>query len=171
MTNRDMLRSLDRKIATSVQQWSSIAPRFWNFLARFALYGFVLEATIFAFVLPWRPWVTLALTAVACYAVTLLVQVVIRRKRPRELPQGFKLWIHTYSFPSAHASSSFACAVLGSFAALAYVPDAAPVVIAANFLLAALIALSRVVVGVHYPSDVIAGTFLGSTLALFAVLA
>jgi undecaprenyl-diphosphatase len=57
------------------------------------------------------------------------------------------------SFPSGHASSSFACAtVLGAFEPRLRVP---------LFALATLIALSRTYVGVHYPLDVIAGAAWG----------
>lgn len=142
----------------------------WSFFARYAMYFYVLEAAVLAFVLPWSSWITLALSAVGCYAAVLLVQVIVRRKRPQPLPHGFKLWVHTYSFPSAHASSSFACSVLASTAALAFAPSMAPVVIALNFLIACGIALSRVVVGVHYPSDVAVGACFGTLLSLWLVL-
>ena len=63
----------------------------------------------------------------------------------------------TSSFPSGHASSSFACAlVLARFAPRLTIP---------LFVLAALIAVSRVYVGVHYPLDILAGAVLGTVLA------
>jgi undecaprenyl-diphosphatase len=58
-----------------------------------------------------------------------------------------------YAFPSGHAATSFAGATVLSRAA----PRLAPVF----FLLAAAVAWSRVYVGVHYPSDVLAGAVLG----------
>ena len=61
------------------------------------------------------------------------------------------------SFPSGHAATSFAAAVVLA----AYVPRLAP----ALFTLAVLIAFSRVYVGVHYPVDVIAGAVLGAAVA------
>jgi undecaprenyl-diphosphatase len=62
------------------------------------------------------------------------------------------------SFPSGHASSSFACAtVLSSFEPRLRVP---------LYALAALIALSRTYVGVHYPLDVLAGAAWGVLVGL-----
>jgi undecaprenyl-diphosphatase len=60
---------------------------------------------------------------------------------------------HTHSFPSGHATTSFACATVLAFAL--------PRVRVPLLLLAAAIAWSRVYVGVHYPLDVIAGALLG----------
>jgi membrane-associated phospholipid phosphatase len=61
------------------------------------------------------------------------------------------------SLPSGHAATSFAGAVV-----LTYLfPRGAP----AFFLLAIAIAFSRVYVGVHFPSDVLAGAALGAGVA------
>jgi undecaprenyl-diphosphatase len=65
---------------------------------------------------------------------------------------------HSHSFPSGHAATSFACAtVLGA---------AAPRFRFWLFVLATLIAWSRVYNGVHYPLDVLAGAVLGLAIGL-----
>ena len=61
------------------------------------------------------------------------------------------------SFPSGHAATSFAGATL---LALALPRLAWPLLV-----LAAAIGWSRVYVGVHWPSDVLAGALLGAALA------
>lgn len=63
-----------------------------------------------------------------------------------------------YSFPSGHTLHAVSFAVLGAH----YLPELA--VPLAGF--AFLVALSRVVLGLHYPTDVAAGALLGGGLAL-----
>ena len=63
----------------------------------------------------------------------------------------------TPSFPSGHAAAAFACATL-----LAWLTPLPKVPL---FVLAALIAFSRVYVGVHYPLDAIGGAVLGVATA------
>ncbi|MGZ4396964.1 MAG: phosphatase PAP2 family protein [Gaiellaceae bacterium] len=69
------------------------------------------------------------------------------------------------SFPSGHASSSFACAI-----ALVWFVRRRRVR-AGQLLLAAAIAASRAYVGVHYPFDVLAGALLGSLIGCLTILA
>ena len=62
-----------------------------------------------------------------------------------------------YSFPSGHTLHAVSfTSVFGSF-------DPLLLVVAAPF--AVLVALSRIVLGLHYPSDVLAGAAIGAALA------
>lgn len=91
------------------------------------------------------------------YALNTALKMAVRRPRP-ELP-GLPALAPTptqLSFPSAHSSTSFA-------AALAYRRLGLPG--APLYGLAGALALSRLYLGLHYPSDVLAGAALGSGLA------
>lgn len=92
------------------------------------------------------------------YAVKLVV------RRPRPVLEGLPPLggaPSSLSFPSAHATSSFACAT----AMTRIAPEAAVL-----FILAAAIAACRPYLGMHYPSDVLAGALLGTALGLVVPL-
>jgi undecaprenyl-diphosphatase len=106
-----------------------------------------------------------ALTTFAADSLSFGVKDLTDRTRPFEAHREIHplYVVHSSSFPAGHASTAFAGAVFLSFV----VPRLAPLFV----LLAALIGLSRVYVGVHYPTDVLAGALLGSVVGAAAALA
>jgi membrane-associated phospholipid phosphatase len=106
--------------------------------------------------------VLVLLADAAAFGVSDLVKGVVGERRPR----GYDPLIpfpQSSSFPSGHATVSFACATVLSV----LVPRAAP----AFFALAAAIAYSRLYLGVHWPGDVVAGAALGVLTALLLLAA
>lgn len=103
-----------------------------------------------------REWLRADGVIGAAYLANQLVKVAVRRRRP-EL-DGLPRLAHVgsgLSFPSAHATASFAA--VQAFRALG-----AP--LAPLLALATALAASRVWLGVHYPSDVAAGAALGTAI-------
>ena len=103
-------------------------------------------------------WLLCAALGPAMIVLNYAVKVLVRRERPvldGLPPLGGAP--SSLSFPSAHASSSFACATAMTRVA----PEAAVL-----FLLAAVISLGRPYLGMHYPSDVLAGAALGVAVGL-----
>ena len=90
-----------------------------------------------------------------------LVKNSLRRPRPQETVPGFRSLIRAsdqFSFPSGHSSGAF---LLATALLLIYGPVAAPL-----FLWAFAVALSRILLGVHFPGDILAGALMGSGIAL-----
>jgi undecaprenyl-diphosphatase len=133
-------------------------------LSRIGSFGIVwiLIAAVVAFVLR-RP-TALPLTFMAVLlgeSVQRIGKSLIDRQRPAfRYPDPAPLMQipHTHSFPSGHATVSFACA--GTLAAFV-----SRRVAIAFYVLAALIAWSRVYVGGHYPLDVLVGALIGIGIA------
>ena len=86
-----------------------------------------------------------------------ILKNVIARIRPYEVIEGLHLLIerqHDFSFPSGHACAAFS----GAMALYRTIPRRYGI---CALVFAGLIALSRLYVGVHYPTDVMAGVLIG----------
>ncbi len=87
----------------------------------------------------------------------------LKRRRPQEAVPGFRSLITAsdqFSFPSGHSSGAFLLATV-----LVVVYGGAAAVI---YLWAGAVALSRVLLGVHFPGDTAAGALIGSAVALLS---
>jgi undecaprenyl-diphosphatase len=114
------------------------------------------------------PVVSLALASIAA-ATT---KSIVGRARP---PLSLHLVSETdASFPSGHATNSTAVFVTIALVAAVYVcrrPIVRIVSVLASTLLAGTVGISRLILGVHWPSDVVAGWALGLTVALSVTIA
>lgn len=108
-----------------------------------------------------RVGLVMFLTLALCALITnLILKPLVARPRPCHVSPEVPLLIPCpmdYSFPSGHTVSSFAAAVI--------ILCVNPIFGIFAFFLAALIAFSRLYLFVHYPSDVLAGTLFGISMA------
>lgn len=157
---RSPLRSLDERLLRVIRTRGHGDPRVERAVARFSQLGehggvwLAIGAVGWALDRPRAGQWSRAVGAVGgTYALNTAIKLAVRRRRP-EL-SGLPALAGTptqLSFPSAHASTSFAAA--GLYARLG---------LPASLLygLAVKLSLSRLYLGVHYPSDVLAGAALG----------
>ena len=97
-------------------------------------------------------------SAALAYAVAFAVHHIRARPRPYETHHISHPWSNTTdaSFPSDHASVSYAIA----FAVVAFDPLAGAIFLV-FVTVATIIAVGRLFIGAHYPSDVLVGLFIG----------
>lgn len=87
----------------------------------------------------------------------------LKRRRPEQFVPGFRSLIvasDQFSFPSGHSSAAF---LLVTCLCVLYGAAAAPLLI-----WAVTVGVSRVLLGVHFPGDILAGASMGTLIALFA---
>ena len=159
-----MLTDLDLELRSWVvtHRYGWLDPIFegLTYIGSFGILWLILAAAI-SILSRSRPWLWLhvGVTILAAEAASGGLKLLLRRDRPAGAdPLPLVDLPATYSLPSGHATVSFACATMLALAV--------PKLLAPLYALAALVAFSRVYVGVHYPSDIVAGAVLGIVLAI-----
>lgn len=144
--------------------------QFFSFLGDFGWF-WILICAILIIYKPTRPIgiiaaVSLLVSACIC---NVILKPVVNRTRPYVAIEGLELITkipYDSSFPSGHSNASFAVACAVTWCLSKNKKWIGVILI----VVAALIAFSRLYVGVHYPTDVIAGVVLGTSSSIFVFL-
>lgn len=94
----------------------------------------------------------------------LALKNIIKRDRPAMKIDFYEAWIKPsdqFSFPSGHTAAAFLFACL--------VANFYPSFTIPLYIWASMVGISRVLLGVHYPSDTIAGAILGTACAFWGI--
>jgi membrane-associated phospholipid phosphatase len=106
-----------------------------------------------------RAWLVAGAGAFTAHAAAVLIKRLVRRPRPHHPAVAVNVDTPSrLSFPSAHATSTTAASMLLARATGVPLP----------VMLVPPMALSRVLLGVHYPSDVATGVVVGAAVAAIA---
>lgn len=166
----EFLSAMDAKVLFFIQEylrfgWLTRVMQFITSLGDGALIWIVLAALLLCFHRYRKTGIAMAVALLIGYLVTnLILKNLVLRARPYDALIGLQALIgplRDSSFPSGHATSSIAAGFVVLRASPRYIGIPA-------FVLAVLIALSRLYLGVHYPTDVLAGALIGLFAAFCA---
>lgn len=104
--------------------------------------------------------IQLLYTLTISQTITYVLKALVKRDRPYDVLKDINTYgmvLKDHSFPSGHSSASFSLALVLAF----NFPKLTPVFIG----MSTLVAISRVYLGVHYGTDIIFGSLLGSLSA------
>ena len=163
---RDGVHSFNTPLLTQLAVFFSFVGD-WPFLT-------VLGVVIFAFLL-YIKWKREALIFLITNAGELVLNVSLKAFYQRERPEALVNYAlpPSYSFPSGHALGSFCFVGILAWLMVANVKTAGgrSMIYLSAALLILAIGLSRIYLGVHYPSDVVAGYVVGGVWTLTVIFA
>ena len=117
----------------------------------------------------WRGAVAVALSVAATQVLVAVLKHAVERQRPPA--RDALTHADGFSFPSGHAAAAMALYALLAWLAVRHLQGTARVIVVmAGAVVVGAIGLSRVYLGVHYPTDVMAGWLVGAVLATMSWL-
>ncbi len=162
-----------------INTWEGTFARFLNVFTHFGghqAWGLVFVGIVGLALLTKEPvaWtlVKLGFSNVWSVMVIYIVKARIHRPRPYKVLRNVKIRVSLrhargHSFPSGHVQFHFSNMCLATLVLGPLSPVLPWILVPATVVTSILIAISRVHVGVHYPSDVIAG--FGSGMLIFCI--
>ncbi|MFD1886109.1 phosphatase PAP2 family protein [Paenibacillus wenxiniae] len=137
---------------------------FFYYLTNLGGATFTIIATLAIWLLAPQPWSLAGLQAAIALAISHIPVAIAKKLYPRIRPYlaipetiTFRNPLTDHSFPSGHTTAIFSVTVPFMLANTATIPWLLPI--------ALLVAISRMYLGLHYPSDVLVGMLIGSGVA------
>lgn len=163
----------DAGIRSWIHQFAS--PGMTRLMTAVSLMGYnilIVELVVAFVVFAWLRWRRAAVWLAVAMTGSLMLDLTLKYAYHRQRPSAFYgISPHTYSFPSGHAlvSLCFYGVMAGLLSARIKSTPWRILLWTAAVLLILTIGLSRIYLGVHYPSDVLAG-YLAATVWVGAVI-
>jgi len=154
--------NIDEYILLAISPYKNIILDYLSFILNFA---FSTTFLLFFFVLIYllkkeKEFFLSLISFITNGVVVWVIKEIVRRPRP--MRSGTVLFqLSDWSFPSGHAASAFLIAVLAS----KFWPKYGKYF----YILAILVAFSRVYLGIHYLSDVVCGSLIGFTIGIIFI--
>ena len=167
----ELLNQIDGNILLFIQEYlrADWMTPIWKFITSLGNAGWFWILLTIILLIPEKTRKIGIASAVSLLIGTIITNLalknIVARTRPYEVVEGLQLLVgkaHDFSFPSGHSCASFASAfIIYKMAPEKYGIPA--------LILASLIAFSRLYVGIHYPTDVIAGIIIGIFSAVMSL--
>jgi len=159
---RNILKSFDEKFILLINE--RMKTKFLDrFMVKFTNFGSAVFISVFTFIIIIfgnEDWINTGIQAATTLAIsqsiTYGLKSLLGRERPYNILKNlntFGIILKDYSFPSGHTSASFSLATT--------IALNKPVLSVLVLTIALIVGISRVYLGVHYPTDVVAGMVLG----------
>ncbi|MBA3724428.1 MAG: phosphatase PAP2 family protein [Candidatus Levybacteria bacterium] len=168
-------RVLDEALSQTVYAWRN--PGLTEFMVFISLLGadiIVFAGGLFTIFLTWKKHKREAILFVTVLIIGLLINIILKVifQRPRPDMDPIMDLSSSYSFPSGHAMNAFIFYSVMSYFVYHFTHNKvlSGVVTVLSLLLVLLIGLSRIYLGVHYPSDVLAGFIAGFFVFITAIV-
>lgn len=168
---RNVLKSFDEKLIMLINE--KMKTKFLDrFMVKYTNLGSAVFISLFIFILiifgnrDWRnTGIQAATTLAISQTITYGLKSLLGRERPYNILKNlntFGIILKDYSFPSGHTSASFSLATT--------IALKNPFLTILVITMALLVGISRIYLGVHYPTDVVAGIVLGVGCAIIVHL-
>ncbi|PIZ54034.1 hypothetical protein COY25_02630 [Candidatus Uhrbacteria bacterium CG_4_10_14_0_2_um_filter_41_7] len=162
--------NLDLEMSKRIHSFGKKHFAFWSFLSRFGFWFLTAYAIILLYQLRnLELFYDLIISVIVSFFGVLILRWIIKRPRPEVIKTSYKAMLK-WSFPSLHASVGFAFATSLALLLIKLSHGNSLTWLVASIILVftSIIVVTRLFVGVHYLSDLLAGGVIGILIAVIA---